>query len=447
MEILISIFSFLVAVTVLVGFHELGHFAVARFFGVKVLVFSIGFGRPLLKKINVKTQTRFSIGSIPLGGYVKMLDEVDVIDPQEKKYAFGAKPASQKALIVMAGPIANFILTAALFFIIFLSGSISLQPIIGDLDKESIVYSAGIRAGDKIVNVNNRQVQDWSDLNWELIRNNKESLNLQIIRNGGEIRHYTVDLLDDERQSSWVERGIVAPVVDLLPVVGAISSDGTASKSDLKVGDKILSVNGGKIGTWSEFVNFVRSHPGDTAMLSVNRNSKILEFPLRIGISGDNVSVGKIGVGPDVENFGENDGLVFKPNRSFFDAFQKSIVRTLDMIVFTVNIICGLLVGSENFDNVAGPIAIADQAGKTASIGFVSFLTFLAILSISLGVINLFPLPLLDGGHLLFHLYELVIGKKLPERVIVKAQQVGLVVLVLLMAYILTNDFMGYLKN
>ena len=445
MDILFTIFSFLVAITVLVGFHELGHFLVARFFGVKILTFSIGFGKPIYSIGDGVDQTKFSLGTIPLGGYVKMLDESDNPSPDEMERTFSHKPAWQKILIALAGPVANFILTFVLFAFVFIASDVSLKPVLGEPKADSLLHSVGLRGGETLLRINDRKVGSWSDLKWEMTRFDANSLSVEVIgRGASNSTIYSVDLHDRSAPLVWANIGLETPEIDLKPIIGFIDSNGTASDSGLRVGDQIVSVDELRISTWNEFVEVIRAKPGESVDLKVERDQELFEFSLIIGtVDG---SVGRIGAAPNPDGIMQED-LIDRNGVDFVRAIGKSFQRTADLIGYTARMIGGLVSGNVGLDNLAGPLVIADQAGKTAEMGFVTFVSFLAILSVSLGVINLFPLPMLDGGHVVFHLYELILGKKLPERVIVTAQQIGIVCLVGLMFFVIANDLLRYLGN
>ena len=445
MEIVKTVLSFLVAITILVGVHEMGHFLVAKFFRVKVLVFSIGFGRALWSSKRRDDQTKFSIGVIPLGGYVRMLDESDKLALKYPSETFSSKSAGQKILISLAGPVANFILTLVLFFLIFSLGptSTSIKPILGAPQTDSLLHDAGISGGDLVLQINNRKINSWADIQWELTRLDSELLDLEILPQGvGSAESHTIELGANSYPLNWDSVGIRPPKIDLLPKVGVINKQGTAYQSDLRVNDLIVSVQGTQVSSWSDLVEIIRSKPGEEINLGVKRVEEFLQFPLKIGVvEGD---IGQIGISPHSDGIIQRE-LIGETNSSALTSITKALQRTHDLIIFTLKMIVGLIAGEVGLNNLAGPIGIADQAGKTAELGLLSYLSFLAVLSVSLGVINLFPLPMLDGGHIVFHLYELILGKKLPERVIVKAQQIGMICLLGLMFFVISNDLSRYL--
>ena len=445
MEIVKTVLSFLVAITILVGVHEMGHFLVAKFFRVKVLVFSIGFGRALWSSKRRDDQTKFSVGAIPLGGYVRMLDESDDLALKYPSETFSSKPAGQKILISLAGPVANFILTLVLFFLIFSLGptSTSIKPILGSPQTDSLLHDAGISGGDLVLQINNRKINSWADIQWELTRLDSETLDLEILPQGlSSAESHTIVLGANSYPLNWESVGIRPPKIDLLPKVGAINKQGTAYQSDLRVNDLIVSVQGIQVSSWSDLVETIRSKPGEEINLGVKRFEEFLQFPLEIGVVEGNI--GQIGISPHSDGIIQRE-LIGETNSSALTSITKALQRTHDLIIFTLKMIVGLIAGEVGLNNLAGPIGIADQAGKTAELGLLSYLSFLAVLSVSLGVINLFPLPMLDGGHIVFHLYELILGKKLPERVIVKAQQIGMIFLLGLMFFVISNDLSRYL--
>jgi regulator of sigma E protease len=445
MDTLFTIFSFLVAITVLVGFHELGHFLVAKFFGVKILTFSIGFGRSIYSIGDGVDKTKFSLGAIPLGGYVKMLDEADDPSADEIQSTFSYKPAWQKILIALAGPVANFILTFVFFTFVFAANNISLKPVLGEPKTDSLLYSVGLRGGETLVQINGREVSSWSDLRWEMTRFDGESLSIEVLRSGASNSTiYSIALQDRSTPLIWSNVGLETPEIDLKPIIGFIDSNGTASDSGLLVGDQIVSVDQSSILTWNEFVEVIRAKPGESVEVTVERGGE--QFALPLIIESTDGSIGRIGVAPRPDGIIQED-FVDRNGVDFGQAIGQSFQRTMDLIGFTTRMIGGLVIGNVGLDNLAGPLVIADQAGKTAGMGLTTFLSFLAILSVSLGVINLFPLPMLDGGHVIIHLYELILGKKLPERVIVTAQQIGMVCLVGLMVFVIANDLLRYLGN
>jgi regulator of sigma E protease len=272
-----------------------------------------------------------------------------------------------------------------------------------------------------------------------------DSLSIEVIGSGASNSTiYSIAVQDRSTPLIWSNVGLETPEIDLKPIIGFIDSNGTASDSGLLVSDQIVSVDQSSISTWNEFVEVIRAKPGEVVEITVERDGEQFALPLMIGsIDG---SVGRIGVAPRPDGIIQED-FVDRNGVDFGQAIGKSFQRTMDLIGFTTRMIAGLVIGNVGLDNLAGPLVIADQAGKTAGMGLATFLSFLAILSVSLGVINLFPLPMLDGGHIVFHLYEFILGKKLPERVIVTAQQIGIVCLVGLMVFVIANDLLRFLGN
>ncbi|MDA0238361.1 MAG: RIP metalloprotease RseP [Proteobacteria bacterium] len=433
-----TLFSFLIAITVLVGFHELGHFSVARLFRVTVLTFSIGFGRSILATRGGVNRTKFSIGMIPLGGYVKMLDHVDDVVPENRHGVFSSKPAWQKSLIVLAGPLANFVLTFVLFAIVFSFSSTALKPVLGEPRVQSELFASGLRGGETVLQINGRSVGSWSDLRWEMTRFNSGRFSLTVLRDGSNTpQTINLDFLEQGLPLNWDVIGISMPRIDLAPIVGRIERTGTAFESDLVVGDRIMRADKTPIRIWDDFVQLIKSKPGQTISVDVERDGQVVNISLLVGLNEN--SEGRIGVAPDPDGIMQ-EALINRDGITILGSIMKSLQRTSDLIGFTSRMILGLIIGDVGLNNLAGPLVIADQAGETAELGLAAFLSFLAVLSVSLGLINLFPLPPLDGGHLVFHLYELFLGKKLPETVIVKAQHIGVVFLTGLMVFVIAND-------
>jgi regulator of sigma E protease len=321
--------------------------------------------------------------------------------------------------------------------------STSIKPILGSPQTDSLLHDAGISGGDLVLQINNRKINSWADIQWELTRLDSETLDLEILPQGlSSAESHTIVLGANSYPLNWESVGIRPPKIDLLPKVGAINKQGTAYQSDLRVNDLIISVQGIQVSAWSDLVETIRSKPGEEINLGVKRFDEFLQFPLKIGVVDGNI--GQIGISPHSDGIIQRE-LIGETNSSALTSITKALQRTHDLIIFTLKMIVGLIAGEVGLNNLAGPIGIADQAGKTAELGLSSYLSFLAVLSVSLGVINLFPLPMLDGGHIVFHLYELILGKKLPERVIVKAQQIGMIFLLGLMFFVISNDLSRYL--
>ena len=293
--------------------------------------------------------------------------------------------------------------------------------------------------------INGRRVSSWSDIRWEMTRFSGDTLNMAVLREGASTPEtINLQLAEQDLPLNWDVIGIATPRIELLPIVGRIERTGTAFQSDLVVGDLIVSADQKPIATWTDFVQLVKSKPGETVSVDVERDGRLVSFPLLVGLNKS--SEGRIGVAPDPGGIVQ-DELIDRDGITVVDSIIKSFYRTSDLIGFTARMIVGLFIGDVGLNNLAGPLMIADQAGKTAELGLTAFLSFLAVLSVSLGVINLFPLPMLDGGHLVFHLYELLLGKKMPERVIVTAQQIGMICLTGLMVFVIANDVLRYLGD
>jgi regulator of sigma E protease len=436
----------LVALGVLVTFHEFGHFWVARRCGVKVLRFSVGFGTPLLRWYD-RRGTEFVIAAIPLGGYVKMLDEREGDVPVEQlDQAFSRKTVGQRIAIVIAGPAANFLLALAFFWLVAMLGSQQVRPVIGAVESASLAAEAGLQAGQEIVAVNGEPTTGWAAVNLQLVRRLGESGTLLVnVREQG-------STLDSPRQivlNDWL-KGVDEPDPiaslgirpwrpALAPVLAQLDPQGPAQAAGLQVGDRLVALNGQALDDWQQLVDQVRALPGKSVNLKVERAKQMLDVPVQLAARGEGEArSGYLGAGVQggewpVEMLRE---VSFGPLEAVAEGFR----RTWTMSLLTLDSLKKMLFGELSVKNLSGPITIAKVAGASAESGFGDFLNFLAYLSISLGVLNLLPIPVLDGGHLLFYLIEWARGRPLSERVQGWGMQIGISLVIGVMLLALVND-------
>ncbi|WP_225775113.1 RIP metalloprotease RseP [Pseudomonas sp. Marseille-Q5115] len=444
MSALYMLVGTLVALGVLVTFHEFGHFWVARRCGVKVLRFSVGFGTPLLRWSD-KQGTEYVVAAIPLGGYVKMLDEREAEVPVEQlDQAFNRKPVRQRIAIVAAGPVANFLLAIAFFWVLAMLGSEQVRPVIGAVESGSLAASAGLQPGQEIVEIDGEPVTGWSGVNMELVRRLGEtgSLNIRVTGEGGTSAH-TVDLvawLKGSDEPDPVRSLGIRPWRPVLePVLAEIDPEGPATAAGLKSGDRLLALDGVALADWQQVVDAVRQRANRQVTLQVQRDGQRLDVPVTLARKGKGeTAAGYLGAGvapvawpPEMLreiSFGPLDGLV------------EGARRTWEMSVLTLDSLKKMLFGELSVKNLSGPITIAKVAGASAQSGLGDFLNFLAYLSISLGVLNLLPIPVLDGGHLLFYLIEWVRGRPVSDRVQGWGVQIGISLVVGVMLLALIND-------
>ena len=434
-----TIFFFIIGITVVVGFHEFGHFAVARVFGIRVLVFSIGFGRPIYRYMSTNgTEWRISI--IPLGGYVKMLDVQDDVEVEDGRNgtdrAYSNQPAWRKIVVSIAGPVANLILSVVFFLCVFLFSKNMMPPQQGVVVPDSPVQLASLMEGDLITEINGRRIDNWSDIYWELIRHSDAEIDILINRSGESL---TLRVVTAGNKDSGLVAGFQPPSIK--PVIGYVDPEGSGFASGLRRGDLIERVGSTYIESWTDLVEFVTKNPGSTIPATVLRQGQEIKLQLVIGFKPESSEVGYLGVRAD-NNASVIESSHVSRSITLPEAFIKAVVRTWDLSFYTLSSLASMIQGHSGLENLSGPVGIAKEAGLSAERGLISYVLFLSLLSVSLAVINMLPLPLLDGGHVLLHLYELILGKKVPEKVIVTFSRFGLVVIVFLTVFALANDIL-----
>ncbi len=446
MSALYMFFGTLIALGVLVTFHEFGHFWVARRCGVKVLRFSVGFGTPLVRWHD-RHGTEFMVAAIPLGGYVKMLDEREGDVPLEQlDQAFNRKSVRQRIAIVAAGPIANFLLAILFFWMIALLGTQQVRPVIGQVQPDSMAATAGLRAGQEIVSVDGESTPGWSAVNLQLVRRLGESgiVHLQVRDQGASRVADRQLVLRDwlrgvDEPDPLASLGIRPWRPSVEPVVNELDPDGPAQKAGVHLGDRLLALDEQKLDEWQQVVDWVRSRAEQPVTLRLQRGDQQLELPITLGARGEGEARGGyLGVG--VKGGEWPAQMLHEVSFGPLDGVSESLRRTWGMTVLTLDSLKKMLFGELSVKNLSGPITIAKVAGASAQSGVTDFLNFLAYLSISLGVLNLLPIPVLDGGHLLFYLAEWVRGRPLSERVQGWGIQIGISLVLGVMLLALVND-------
>ena len=446
MSALYMIVGTLIALGVLVTFHEFGHFWVARRCGVKVLRFSVGFGSPLLRWHD-RQGTEFVVAAIPLGGYVKMLDEREGdVPPELLDQSFNRKSVRQRIAIVAAGPVANFLLAILFFWIIALLGVQQVRPVIGLVEPGSLAESAGLRAGQEIVSIDGELTSGWSAVNLQLVRRLGESgiVELQVRDDGGSLVSSRQLVLRDwlrgvDEPDPLASLGIRPwrPATD--PVVSELDPEGPAQAAGVRLGDRLLALGEQRVDDWQQVVDWVRKHPGEVVALRLTRNGEQLELPITLAAKGEGEArAGYLGVGVKGGEWPAH--MLHEVSFGPLEGVAESLRRTWGMTVLTLDSLKKMLFGELSVKNLSGPITIAKVAGASAQSGVADFLNFLAYLSISLGVLNLLPIPVLDGGHLLFYLVEWVRGRPLSERVQGWGIQIGISLVLGVMLLALVND-------
>ncbi len=432
----------LVALGVLVTIHEFGHFWVARRCGVKVLRFSVGFGAPLWRWRD-RQDTEFVIAAIPLGGYVKMLDEREESVPEAlRDQAFNRKPVGQRIAIVAAGPLANFLLALVFFWVLAMLGSQQVKPVVGELLPGSPAELAGVRPGEEIVAVDGKTTSGWSAVNLQLVKRLGEtgSLRLELVTPGDSLARQV-----DVPLQAWL-RGAHDPdplaglgIRPWRPQVPArlahLDESGPAAAAGLRLGDHLLSLDGQPVGDWADWVRAIQQRPGEAVRVGFERDGLVQELSITLAERGQ---TGYLGAGVAA---GEWPAQMLREERfGPFAGLLEGARRTWSMTLLTLDSLKKMLLGELSVKNLSGPITIAKVAGASAQSGLGDFLHFLAYLSISLGVLNLLPIPVLDGGHLLFYLVELVRGRPLSKRVQTWGMQIGISLVIGVMLLALFND-------
>ena len=446
MSALYMIVGTLVALGVLVTFHEFGHFWVARRCGVKVLRFSVGFGMPLLRWHD-RQGTEFVIAAIPLGGYVKMLDEREGEVPADQlDQSFNRKTVRQRIAIVAAGPIANFLLAMFFFWVLAMLGSEQVRPVIGAVEADSIAARAGLAAGQEIVAIDGEPTTGWGAVNLQLVRRLGESGTVKVVvREQGSTAETPRELVLDR----WLQGadepdpikslGIRIWRPSLPPVLAELDPKGPAQAAGLKTGDRLLALDGQALGDWQQVVDLVRVRPDTKIVLKVEREGAQIDVPVTLSLRGEAKAAGGY-LGAGVKSPEWPPSMLREVSFGPLEAIGEGAKRTWTMSVLTLESLKKMLFGELSVKNLSGPITIAKVAGASAQSGVADFLNFLAYLSISLGVLNLLPIPVLDGGHLLFYLVEWVRGRPLSDRVQGWGIQIGISLVVGVMLLALVND-------
>lgn len=449
-----TVVAFVVALGVLIVVHEYGHFLVARLCGVKVLRFSVGFGRPLVVVRHGADQTEWVLSSVPFGGYVKMLDEREAaVDPADLERAFNRKSVWRRFLIVIAGPAFNFLFAVFVYTGLYMHGLPEARPVLAEPVAGTAAQSAGFRAGDTIRRVDDHLITTWQDLRWQLLQGalQKQNLAVEVLSARQDILVIRLDLgklSSDDIESDLLERlGLRLLRPQLAPVLGKVLAGSVAERAGLRPGDRVSATDGLAVDSWDALVQAIKSKPGQAVKLSVSRDGTNLVLavtPDQVVVNGQ--PIGRIGVAPEIP--AEHTEKIFvRIGYGPIDSLVKSVEKTYGISVFSLKMLGKMLLGEVSWKHLSGPVTIADFAGQSAQLGWISYLTFLALISISLGVLNLLPIPLLDGGHLMYYAVEIVKGSPVSERAMEFGQRIGLSLLLVMMAFAFYNDINRLLSS
>lgn len=446
LEVLWSIAAFVVTLGILVTIHEFGHFWVARRCGVKILTFSVGFGKPIWQRQGADG-TQYQVSWIPLGGYVRMLDSrVDEVSAADYPQSFNAKSVGQRAAIVAAGPIANFLLAMMVLWWMFWLGVQSVKPIIGVVTPDSIAAQAELPEQAEIIAVDGRVTEDWQQVNLALAAAVGQPQTELLIRDARQrervvLLNTTAWRLTEQQQPTFVQLGIQPYRPKVSNEIAAVADDSPAAAAGLQIGDKIIAVNGTLTNDWSPIREVILAQPEAEVVLTIERAGQQFAQSIQLGAQQTEQGwVGYLGVAARAEAYPE--AYLFEQRYGLLESLQKGAERTWELMVLSVKMIGKLLTGVVSVSNLSGPVAIAEGAGVSASYGLVYFLGFLALISVNLGIINLLPLPILDGGHLVFLGIEAVRKRAVSERVQEVCYRIGGLLIFALMAIALTNDML-----
>jgi regulator of sigma E protease len=449
-ELLYTVGSFLVAISILIAFHEFGHYWVAKRLGVKVLRYSIGFGKPLWRKTAGPDKTEYVIAALPLGGYVKMLDEREgEVAEEEKHRAFNRQKIWKRFAIVFAGPAFNILLAVLAYLLVALMGTAGLKPVVALVDPGSPAAIAGLQPGMEIVSIDGWRTPTWDAVFQESLPQLVEKSKLHVaakFKNG--IEHdYTLDLsglnLDKDIKQPFKALGI--HLFNFPPLVGKVVPGKPASLAGLKAGDTITQIDSQPVSQWTDISDYVVAHPDQDVEVTVKRHDETLRFKIHTyAAEYQGRKIGQLGIMRDTTfpKITDEDRAVYKLGLG--EGIIYSVHRTWDVSYVTLRVLGLIATTKMSLTNISGPINIAVTAGESASLGLDRYIIFLALVSVSLGILNLLPIPILDGGHLMFYLYEFISGKPVSETVEAIGQRIGIALLMMLMALAFYNDIMRY---
>jgi regulator of sigma E protease len=447
-QILTSLLAFVVAIGLLVAVHEYGHYIVARGLGVKVLRYSIGFGRVVWSRCSGPDRTEYCLSAIPLGGYVKLLDERDcAVSFADLGRAFNRQSASARIAILAAGPAFNLLFAIVAYTIMFVNGVPGMKPVVGPIEEGSLAAAAGLREGDTIVAVGDQRVLTWEAATLSMLDGMLADgvIRLAVVDGAGAERPVALRTLGHESELTepgqlFAKLGLRPWSPEPEPVIGDLTPGGPAERGGLMPGDRILRADGKAIATWSEWVKLIRARPGERLDVTVRRGEGEVRLTLDVAVeTGAEGTIGRIGAAVKLQE-DMLDGMRAEERYGVVEAAFRATAKTWEMSALTLRMIWRMVVGDVSPKNISGPINIAQYAGVSATIGASAFLSFLAIVSISLGVLNLLPIPMLDGGQVVYTLAESLKGGPLSERVQMIGQQIGIGFLLVLMSFAFYND-------
>jgi len=447
MNFLHTVLAFVVALGILIVVHEYGHYLAARMCNIKVLRFSVGFGRPIVTWRRGRDGTEWTLAAVPFGGYVKMLDEREgFVATEDLPRAFNRQNVWKRFLVVAAGPVFNFVFAVLVYAGLFMHGLPEVRPVIAQPPAGTLAAQAGFRAGETLRAIDGKPVRTWGDVRWHVLEAalQRQVLSIEAIDEREHISLLTLDLravTDEDVEGDLLSRlglELFRPTLD--PVLGKLIANSPAERAGLAAGDRITRVDGAPVETWEGLVRVIRASPEKTLKLDVARGGATLRLQLRPeAIEANGVRIGRIGAAPYIPA-SRADRMLVQVRYGPTESLLKAAAKTYDIAVFSLRMIGKMLLGEVSWRHLSGPVTIADFAGQSAQMGWIPYVNFLALISISLGVLNLLPIPLLDGGHLMYYTVEVVKGSPVSDRAMELGQRVGLTLLLVMMAFAFFND-------
>ena len=457
---MMTIIAFIITIGILVTIHEFGHFQVARWCGVKVLRFSVGFGKPLFAKKFGKDNTEFVLAAIPLGGFVKMLDERELAAEREANpqavyahyseadltRAFNRQAVWKRMLIVSAGPTANLLLAIALYWLLFMQGVAGVRPIVGEVEANSPAIKASLRSGVIIQTIGGEPIKSWQEARWVLLKQSLEhpSVEVQVLNNNNELLQLTLVFagMNQDQEVDILKRIGIAEFEPVIPAeISDILPKSAAEKAGFKPKDNVLSINNTPIKNWQEMVSMVKDNPNKPLKFEVLRQHNtinIIATPESVQENGQ--TIGRLGASAKPSQ-ADIDKLLITLHYSPMQSLNQAVIKTWDTATFSLKMLGKMLMGKVSVKSLSGPVSIATYAGESANLGIKPFLEFLALVSISIGVLNLLPIPVLDGGHLMYYIVEIFKGSPVSDNIMLVGQKIGFGLLGLLMTIAIFNDF------
>lgn len=449
MNVLFIIVAAILLLGPLIAIHEFGHYWVARKLGVKVLVYSIGFGPTILKWTSKKSNIQYQLSALPLGGYVKMLDEREGnVSVEDLPYAFNRQSPWKRIAIVAAGPVVNLIFAVLLFWILFLPAQEQLNTRIGHVALNTPAAQVHMQVGDKIVAIDGRETETWEKLNYALVDRVGETGHIQIQADRhGQLQNFHLpikDFLKDQSQSPLDILGFTPYRPHINAVVHKLSEDGAAIRQGMKAGDQIIAIDGRKVKDWFEVVDVVQRSPEKLLKIEVLRAGQSIQLEVMPQGKKDKMgnTTGMLGV--QAQSGQMNIPAEYKHTIQYnpAEALVVAVEKTANLSGMILSSITKMVRGLIGLDNLSGPITIAKVAGQSAEMGWQTFISFMALMSVSLGILNLLPIPMLDGGHLVYYIIELLRGKPVSEQIQLIGLKIGMVLLGSMMFLAIFNDFM-----